>query len=147
MGSLEEMATWARMQFKPGKARSLCLLKGRLSEDTFSIQGSEIPAIEEQGIHCLGKNYDSTLKDSGNINENGIIPRLQWPFLLYNYPLTKVEAMERMCSRFIRKWLSVPPAFNSVNLYSKSSKLRLQFSSVVEDFKVTKARAARTAAV
>lgn len=171
LSSLEKMATWARLQFKPGKSRSLCLLNGRIADNIFSIQGLEIPTIQEQRIRCLGKNYDDTLRDSGNLREtsaqlnewlkridrslllgrfkvwcfqHGIIPRLQWPFLLYDFPLTKVEAMERVCSRFIRKWLGVPPAFSSVNLYSKSSKLQLPLSSVVEEFKATKARAACT---
>ncbi|KAJ8351555.1 hypothetical protein SKAU_G00230310 [Synaphobranchus kaupii] len=49
----------------------------------------------------------------------GIIPRLQWPFLLYDFPMTQVEAMERLCSKFVRKWLGVPPSFSSVNLYSR----------------------------
>lgn len=52
--------------------------------------------------------------------------------------------MERVCSRFIRKWLGVPPSFSSVNLYSRSSLLRLPCSSVIEEFKATKARAACT---
>lgn len=52
--------------------------------------------------------------------------------------------MERVCSKFIWKWLSVPPAFSSVNLYSKSSVLRLPCTSAVEEFKATKARAACT---
>ncbi|XP_077352497.1 uncharacterized protein prkg2l isoform X1 [Festucalex cinctus] len=171
LSALEKMATWARMQFKPGKSRSLCILKGNLSNNTFSIQGSEIPTIHEKRIRCLGKSYDSTLKDRANLEdtaaqlkewlsrvdrslllgrfkvwcfEHGIIPRLQWPFLLYDFPMTRVEAMERVCSRSIRKWLGVPPAFSSVNLNSRSSALRLPCSSVIEEFKATKARAACT---
>lgn len=171
LSSLEKMATWARMQFKPGKSRSLCLLKGALTRSSFSIQGMEIQTIQEERKRCLGKSYDSTLKDRGNLRDtsaqlkewlttidqslllrrfkvwcfqHGIIPRLQWPFLLYDFPLTSVEAMERVCSKFIRKRLGVPPAFSSVNLYSKSSTLRLPCSSVIEEFKATKARAACT---
>ncbi|KAJ8338397.1 hypothetical protein SKAU_G00373630 [Synaphobranchus kaupii] len=52
--------------------------------------------------------------------------------------------MERLCSTFVRKWLGVPPAFSSVNLSRKTSKLRLPVSSVVEEFKATKARAVST---
>lgn len=74
----------------------------------------------------------------------GIMPRLQWPFLLYDFPMTQVEAMERLCSKFMRRWLGVPPSFSSVILYSKTSKLRLPVSSVVEEFKATKVRAIST---
>ncbi|KAL0151338.1 hypothetical protein M9458_053332 [Cirrhinus mrigala] len=130
-----------------------------MSRNTFSIQEAKIQTIEEQRNRCLGKSYDYTLKDITNLKETiaqltiwlkeidnsqllgrfkvwcfqyGIIPRLQWPFLLYNFPMTQVEAMERL-------WLGVPPAFSSVNLYNKTSKLRLPVSSVVEEFKATKA--------
>lgn len=171
LSALDKMATWARMQFKPEKSRSLCILKGKLTRSTLNIQGSEIPTIQDQEIRCLGKNYDSSLKDTGNLSNTkaqlnswlraidnsqllgrfkvwcfqyGIIPRLQWPFLLYNIPTSAVEAMERLCSKFLRKWLGVPPSFSSVNLYSKTSKLRLPVSSVVEEFKATKARAVST---
>ena len=141
--SLGDMATWARMQFKPGKSRSLSIRRGKLVKHSFTIQGSKIPTIQEKGIRCLGKNYDSTLKDTSNLQDTvsqlkrwlrtidrsqllgrfkvwcfqfGIIPRLQWPFLLYDFPVYQVEAMERTCSAFIRKWLGVPPSFSSVNL-------------------------------
>ncbi|CAM4625186.1 unnamed protein product [Leuciscus chuanchicus] len=122
-------------------------------------------------IQCLGKQYDSSVKDSGNLTNTktqlntwlkaiehsqllgrfkvwcfqyGIIPRLQWPFLLYDFPMSQVEGMERLCSKFLRKWLRVPPSFSAINLYSKTSKLPLPVSSVVEEFKATKARAVST---
>ncbi|KAL1250851.1 hypothetical protein QQF64_018647 [Cirrhinus molitorella] len=131
----------------------------------------EIPTIQDQGIRCLGKQYDSSLKDSSHlINiraqlntwlkaiehsqllgrfkvwcfQYGIIPRLQWPFLLYDFPVSQVEGMERLCSKFLRKWLGVPPSFSTINLYSKTSKLPLPVSSVVEEFKAAKARAVTT---
>ena len=108
--------------------------------------------IQEEKITCLGKVYDSSLKDINSIKDVqeklsewlrtidnsqllgrfkvwcyqfGIIPRLQWPFLLYDIPVTQVETMERISSRFLRKWLGVPSSFSSVNLYSKTSKLTL----------------------
>ncbi len=52
--------------------------------------------------------------------------------------------MERLCSKFLRKWLGDPPSFSAINLYSKTSKLPLPVSSVVEEFKVAKARAVST---
>lgn len=52
--------------------------------------------------------------------------------------------MERLCSKFLRKWLGVSPSFSTVNLYSKTSKLPLPDSSVMEEFKATKARAVST---
>lgn len=63
------MATWSWLQFKQGKSRSLCILKEKLSRNTFSIQGAEIPTTEEQGIRFLGKCYECTLKDSTNLKD------------------------------------------------------------------------------
>lgn len=31
----------------------------------------------------------------------GTIPRLQWQFLLYDFAMTQVEAMDRLCSKFV----------------------------------------------
>ncbi|KAF4111690.1 hypothetical protein G5714_008721 [Onychostoma macrolepis] len=56
----------------------------------------------------------------------------------------QVEGMERLCSKFLRKWLGVPQSFSAINLYSKTSKLPLPVSSVVEEFKAAKARAVST---
>lgn len=54
------------MQFNAKKLRTPCILKGKMIKSIFSIQGSNIPTIEEQEVHCLGKTYDSTLKDDSN---------------------------------------------------------------------------------
>ena len=126
LSALEKRATWSRLQFKPEKSRSLSILTG----NTFSFQGAEIPTIQDQRIQCLGKQYDSSLNDSDNLASNkaqlntwlkavehsqllrrfkvwcfqyGILPRLQWPFLLYEFPMSQVEGMERLCSKFLQK--------------------------------------------
>ncbi len=52
--------------------------------------------------------------------------------------------MERLCSKFLRKWLGVPPSFSAINLYSKNSMHPLPVSLVVEEFKAAKARAVST---
>ena len=44
-------------------------------------------------------------------------------------------------SRHLRKWFGAPPGLTSVALYSKSAKLSLPLSSVIEEYKVTKVRA------
>ena len=146
-------------------------MKGKLTGNTFSIQGAEIPTIQDQRIRCLGKQYNSSLNDSNSLASTkvqlntwlkavehsqllgrfkvwcfqyGIIPRLQWPFLLYEFPMSQVEGMERLCSKFFVEMVGVPPSFSTINLYSKTSMLPLPVSSVVEEFKTIKARAAST---
>jgi len=43
LSALEKMMTWAWMQFKLEKSRSLSIHNGQLTRKSFSIQGSEIP--------------------------------------------------------------------------------------------------------
>ena len=167
--ALEKMANWARMRFNPEKSRSLAIYKGRVNHSfAFKIQGDNIPTIGQQPIKCLGKLYNQSLSDKEAVDTTtsqlkewlmaidnsslqsrfkawcfqfGVIPRLQWPFTIYEIPITAVLKMEAVCSKFLRKWMGVPPSFSTANLYSKTSKLRLPLSSVLEEFKVAKARA------
>lgn len=60
--------------------------------------------------------------------------------MLYEIPSSKIEALERITSRHLRKWLGIPPSFSGVGLYGKSNQLQLLFSSLVEEFKTAKTR-------
>ncbi len=136
------MASWARLKFQARKIQEPVL-----TENTFSIQGSEIPTIQEQGIRCLGMIYDSFLKDRSNLKDtiahlntwlkaidnshllgrfkvwyfqHGIIPRLQWPFLIYDFSTTQVEAMEGLCSKFVQKVVGRSPSFQLSQLVQQN---------------------------
>ena len=131
------------------------------------IQGEQIPSIVNNPIKCLGKWYDDTLKDVNNsrrlerdtteklvnidktglpgkfkawIFQHGLLPRIIWPLMLYDIALTTVEGMERKINHYLRQWMGVPQSFSSVGFYSKTTKLRLPLTSVVEEFKAGKAR-------
>ena len=54
--------------------------------------------------------------------------------------MATVEAIEKKISCCTRKWLGLPPGLTTVALYSRSAKLRLPLKSVVEEYKVGKAR-------
>ena len=51
---------------------------------------------------------------------------------------------KKSISKHLRRWLGLPPSFSNIGLYSRSSKLTLPLSSVVEEFKIGKVRAALT---
>ena len=70
----------------------------------------------------------------------GLIPKLAWPLQIYEVSLTKVETMERLISKFIKKWLGVPDSLTNVALYSSSTKRKLPTLSLVEEYKLGKAR-------
>ena len=170
--ALEEVVTWARMEFKPKKSRSMVIKKGKITDRfKLKVQGEEIPSILSNPIKCLGKWYDETLGDTANkrktevqlmewlnkieksglpgkykawIYQHGLLPRVMWMLTLYEIPMSTVEAMERKISGHLRRWLGIPPSFTSVGLYSRSAELQLPLSSIAEEFKVAKCRLVMT---
>ena len=164
---IEDIIHWARMKIKPTKSRSLVLKKGKISEQKFQIGDEIIPTVSEKPVKCLGKYFDDTLGDTRNVSDttkqldtwmttidksalpgkykawiyqHGVLPRVLWPLLVYDVPMTTVEAMERLASGYLRRWLAVPRSFSSVCLYSSGTKLQLPLTSIAEEYKVTKVR-------
>ena len=169
--NLEEGLKWARMKVKPEKSRSLVLKKGKLTPFKFKIQGEVIPTIIEKPVKYLGKWYDESLKDVNNsakvmkqaqewlhkiqksmlpgkfktwIYQYGMLPRLLWPLLIYEIPISTVENLESKITYFLRRWLGVPRSLTSVGLYGRATKLRLPLHSVTEEYQITKVRHAMT---
>ena len=170
--ALGDTVAWARMKFKPAKSRCMILKKGQItSKFHLYVQDEEIPSIVGNPVKCLGKWYDDSLTDKKNsirlqqqateglkgidksglpgkfkawLFQYGLLPRLAWPLMLYEVSLTTVESIERSVNKHLRRWLGVPPCFSSVGLYSKTAKLQLPLTSVVEEFKTGKARLVMT---
>ena len=160
---LERNMTWARMYFKPAESRSLVLKKGKVMEKVrFTVAGETIPTLSEKPIQSLGKTFNSSLKDTAakqktikdfeewitNIDKSGlpglfqhaVLPRILWPLLVYDIPITTVESLERAISNRLRRWLGLPRCLSGAALYGNSNALRLPCSSLVEEFKITKTR-------
>ncbi|XP_073731592.1 uncharacterized protein [Misgurnus anguillicaudatus] len=165
---LEHLIKWARMDFKPAKSRSLVVRKGKVTDQfRFTLGGIQIPSVREKPVKSLGKIYDCSLKDTAAIQtttnqlgswlmavdksglpgkykawiyQHGILPRLLWPLLVYDVPITTVEGFERKVSSFLRKWLGLPRSLSDIALYGRKNKLKLPFSSLKEEFMVTRAR-------
>ena len=74
----------------------------------------------------------------------GLLPRIAWPMMMYEFPLTFIEGLERKCSAALRKWFGAPRNLTAVALYSKEAKLQLPVSAVTTEFKVSKARLVMT---
>src|SRR3984885_8136520 len=146
------------MSFKPKKSRSLSISKEKTYKVTFMVSDQVIPTVIEEPIKSLGRVYDDSLKDKKAIKEtsdmasNGLqiidrsrlvgkfklwclqfmlIPKLLWPFLIYDISTCYVEAIEAKINKFTRKWLGVPPGLSDVALYCISAKFRLK--SVLEE--------------
>ncbi|KAF7644982.1 hypothetical protein LDENG_00212660 [Lucifuga dentata] len=147
---LERLITRARMMFKPAKSRSLVLRKGRV-EDKYRLHldGVLIPSVSEKPMKSLGKIFDGTLRDKAVVQsthmelkswlsavdksglpgkfkawiyQHGILPRLLWPLLVNEVPITIVEGFERNISQFLRRWLGLPKSLSSIALHGHSNK-------------------------
>ncbi|KAI2644199.1 Renalase [Labeo rohita] len=131
------------------------------------MNGLQIPSLTEKPVKSLGKLFDVTLRDTVAIQamhaelktwlaavdrsglpgkfkawiyQHGILPRLLWPLLMYQVPITTVETLERNISQFLRRWLGLPKSLSCIALYGHTNKLQLLFSGLTEEFKVTRAR-------
>lgn len=165
---LEHLINWAWMEFKPAKSRSLVVKKGKVTDQfRFSLGDIQIPSVGEKPVKSLGKIYDCTLKDTASLQtttkqlgiwltavdksglpgkykawiyQHGILPRLLWPLLVYDVPITTVECFERKVSCSLQKWLGLPQSLSDIALYGRKNKLKLPFSSLKEEFMVTRSR-------
>ncbi|XP_061101211.1 uncharacterized protein LOC133130563 [Conger conger] len=165
---LVKLVEWARMHFKPAKSRYMVLKKGRVEDKVrFNISGKAIPTITEKPVKSLGKIFDSSLRDTSSIQSTcteldgwlktvdksglpgkfkawvyqyGILPRILWPLLVYAFPISAVETLERKVSKHLRRWLGLPKSLSSIALYGRNNKQQLPFRSLEEEFKVTRAR-------
>ena len=167
---LERNMTWARMYFKPAKFRSLVLKKGKVMEKVrFIVAGETIPTLSEKPIKSLGKTFNSSLKDTAakqktikdleewltKIDKSGlpgrfkawlfqhaILPRILWPLLVYDIPITTVF---RAISNRLRRWLGLPRCLSGAALYGNSNALRPP--PLAASWKNSKPRKRETAAV
>ena len=131
------------------------------------VGGELITPIQDLPIKSLGKVYNDTLNEKQQIEEvnkqvladlktidkcrlpgrykawivqHMMMPRLMWPLSIYNVPLTTVEYLQTKITASLKKWLKLPKSLSSACFYSKTSKLKLPYSSLTEEFKAAKAR-------
>ncbi|XP_061772124.1 uncharacterized protein LOC133562186 [Nerophis ophidion] len=168
LNGLQEVISWARMNFKPAKSRVLVLKKGKVTgEFCFSLGTTKIPSLTEEPVKSLGKVFNCSLRDAAStrstnqdletwltvvdksglpgkfkawIYQHGILPRILWPLMVYEVPISTVEGFEMRVSRFLRRWLGLPRSLSSIALYGHNNKLKLPISSLSEEFMVTRSR-------
>ena len=164
---LSENFKKAELKVKPEKCRSLVMIKGEISRRMPVIDGKQITSITDQPIKYLGKKYNNRVDDREQVEEtieevkgmlkkvdrcklpgkykswmlqNMLLPRILWPLTIYNVPITKVTHIQRLLTGRLKKWLGLPKSFATDCLYSKTGKLQLPYTDVVEEFKTSKAR-------
>lgn len=155
-------------RFKPAESRSLVVKKGKATDRfRFNIEGSTIPSVSKKPVRSLGKGFHNSLKDSSSVQatcqelgswlqavdrsglsgkfkawiyQHGILPRILWPLLVYEVPISTVESLERKVSSCLRKWLGLPRSLSNIDLYGNTTKLWLPLKSLEEEFTVARTR-------
>ncbi|XP_058485986.1 uncharacterized protein LOC131459868 [Solea solea] len=91
--------------------------------------------------------YQSSVDKSGLpgkfkawIYQHGILPRILWPLLVYEVPISTVEGFERRVSWYLQRWLGLSRSLSSIALYGQSNILRIPISSLNEEFMVSRTR-------
>ena len=167
LSDIEKKLTWADLSARAKKCRSLVIIKGKVKRRLLKIGGEAITPIQDLPIKHLGKQYNKTLTEREQIEfttkqalsdlkkidcckipgrykawilQHMMMPKLMWPLSIYNVPLTTVEWLQMKITAYLKKWLKLPKSFSSACFYSRTTKLRLPYSSLTEEFKAAKAR-------
>ena len=69
-----------------------------------------------------------------------LLPKLMWPLTIYSIPLSKITELQRHIKASLKKWLGIPKSFSNNCMYSKTSKIKLPFTALTDEFKACKAR-------
>ena len=95
----------------------------------------------QQGLRKIAKS-DLPGKFKAWTFQHGLLPRLLWPLMVNEIPLSTVGKIEKqiLISKHMRRWLCLPPSFSNIGLYGRSNILQMPFSSVVKEYKVAKDR-------
>ena len=107
-----------------------------------------IPSIKNNPVKFLGRKISFSLKDKDQIEafstvvsqgltlidksfhrgvhkvwilQHLLIPRLRWPLLIYEIPISTKARLEQKISCFIRKWLRLHKSTSNICLYSSPS--------------------------
>ena len=126
---------------------------------------SFIPSIHSMPVRFLGRTIDGSISDRKAIDEldkklseglsiidkssfkgsqklwilqHLLIPRIQWPLLIYEVSMSHASRLEQNVSVFIRKWLGLHHSTTSVCFYSSSSPCPLPVKSITSILKSCK---------
>ena len=164
---LSHKMKWAGLDFRLVKCRSLVIYKGVVQNREIKIDGVAMKSSKDIPAKYLGKKYSQDLQEKEQIKQveeqvkydlkkidkcklpgrykcwmvqHMLKPRIMWPLSIYNIPLSKVEDMQKKITMSLKRWLNLPNSLSNTCFYSTTSRLRLPYSSLVEEFKLTKAR-------
>ena len=156
---------WAQMRVKVPKCRSLVLKvsTGRQVSPNLSICGDKIPPAEADSFKFLGMpvrvfiNNDTarsslvdtlhhflsaidhspvTWQQKLRLFKYGVYPRLQWPLLVEDFPLSWLEhQLQPLATKALKKWSGLAKSSNTSILFLPAKKGGLALPSLVGLFK------------
>ena len=126
---------------------------------------SFIPSIHSRPVKFLGRIIDGSISDRKSLDElekklldglniidtshftgsqklwflqHLLIPRIQWPILIYEVPMSLAFKLEQKASVHIRKWLKLHKSITSLPFYSSASPCPLPVRSLTSVLKSSK---------
>ena len=124
-----------------------------------------IPSIHSRPVKFLGRIIDRSISDRKSLDElekklldglniidtshftgsqklwflqHLLIPRIQWPILIYEVPISLAFKLEQKVSVHIRKWLKLHKSITSLSFYSSASPCPLPVRSLTSVLKSSK---------
>ena len=140
LDKLNDLLLLCRMALKPAKSPRP---EGKFAVMCTSQSEDSVPTVSEEPVKSLGRVFDELLCDKNqeaaivNKMSDGLnaidraplqgrlkvllmqfvlLPRLLWPFTIYEMGLPSVEEMERKINQCTRKWLGLLPSILSIAL-------------------------------
>ncbi|CAC5393214.1 unnamed protein product [Mytilus coruscus] len=132
--ALEETVTFVRLAFKPKKSRALIIRKGNSTHKIELKVQEVIPSIIDNPVKCLRKWFDDSLSDKNNIR------RIEQQVSDGMRNIDKIGLQEKL-----KAWIYQHGLLPRISWpLMLTAKLQLPFTSIVEEFKVSKTRLVMT---
>ena len=112
---------------------------GRLIDGTLSDRKA-IVELEEKLSGCLKSIHKSYFTGSQKLwfLQHLVIPRVQWPLLIYEVSISCASSLEKHISVYIRKWLKIHPTITNLSFYSPLSPCPLPLKPLTAVLKSSK---------
>ena len=110
---------------------------GRIIDGSLSDRNSSVELADtlSAGLTTIGRSHFTSIQKL-LILQHLLIPRIQWPLLIYEVPISLAFKLEQKVSVFIRKWLHLHHSTSSLCFYSSASPCPLPIKSLLSALKI-----------
>ena len=111
-----------------------CIIDGSISDRNSS---AELKDKLLAGLSVIDRSHFTGTQELW-ILQHLLIPRIQWPLLIYEIPISVAFKLEQKVSVFIRKWLHLHHSTSSLCFYSSASPCPLPIKNLSSALKASK---------